>query len=222
MNDFMDDYEIDLKDLFIEWIQNYKGILTILIVDVVLVVLGFIFKFSKTAIIIAVVLLFLHAFLIVVRYMMDKTIKHSDEVGKYLGIPELVHVVNWKKVKGKIGLWRLSREKKISFEEANQINAVAIQNLATEKGLSKVGVIYFDLHTEAKKLMDAVVADNSNLSIEGIKGVSFDVTGMKEIEKCQGVVILAKARHTTWDELNREISLLKLQKKEILGIILYY
>lgn len=179
----------------------------------------------KYSILGVVLMAFVYAFFILLRYVLGNKIRYTDDLQELYEVPQLGQIprVRVKKPFGFVDEWvyalRDRAKRRFSREEATNLAAMAVKMAVKKNGLNSVSLIGCDIK---KRTLDTCNQIKGILAKEGIEvdilnNVLYDAETMESVCDAQGVVLVETAGSTLYDEIVKELSLAKRQNVAVLG-----
>ena len=141
------------------------------------------------------------------KYLLDPSIKTIDEV-KQMGIPVIGCIENNKK-NGNL-LDKMEQKRNGKFDTVDYISS-AVEMLSKEN-------ILLSVDTEMRTwIFEELVQKNKNICLA--KEIQSDVNALIYAKKADGVVLTVTLRKTQIKKLQRELEVCRMQRINVLGII---
>lgn len=173
---------------------------------------------------------FLYAFVIFAKYILNKKLRDIDSLQELYGIPQLGTVLSAApKVRtkgGKIDQWilqlRYQNKRRITVEESIHLAAVAVKLAAKKQELDQVCLVGCNVAGAAQETCESIRAVLAKEQIEAVmlNNVLYDAETMEKLEHAQGVVLVETAGLTLYEEIKEELNLLSRQNICVLGGII--
>lgn len=172
---------------------------------------------------------FLYVCLIFVTYIFNNKLRANDDLTVLYDVPQF-GVVNSKKSKKKflgfVDKWLLSlrdrNKREFTAEESKEIAAVAIKVAAKKSDSNEVYLIGCDLKKQANDLCTGIqdILKEDNIKIEILDNVLYNAEEMDKLTDVQCAVLVETVGSTMYDEVTKELELLKRNNINVLGGIL--
>lgn len=185
---------------------------------------------SKKYVLIGMILFaFMYAGYVFVKYIFNGRIRVADDVASLYGVPSLGVIPVEKEsrkpfafVDGWILRLRNWNKRRFTLEEATGLAAVAVKMAAKKEGLKEICCIGCNLKTNAAKAADTIqsVLKDADISMKVLNNALYDQEAMEQLLAAKGVFLMERAGETLYDEVSRELELLRRQEIKVLGIIL--
>lgn len=182
---------------------------------------------GKTKLLISVLVAFiLHVLLFALIYIFDKKVKYTDNPAAMLNTFEFSRVIDWNAINSKdpivraITRARLKGERKIEYDEALQVDANSIIDIATKNNLSELLIISQNLTSEGEDLKK-LLEEDSNIKVSVVDSVTHSATGAKTASATGGCVILGKVDKTILYDIFEEGAAVRSREIDLLGVIVY-
>lgn len=93
---------------------------------------------------------------------------------------------------------------------------------AKKEGLKEICCIGCNLKMNAAKAADTIqgVLKDADISMKVLNNALYDQEAMEQLLAAKGVFLMERAGETLYDEVSRELELLRRQEIKVLGIIL--
>ncbi|MBQ3037072.1 MAG: hypothetical protein IJD31_09115 [Lachnospiraceae bacterium] len=172
---------------------------------------------------------FLYVFFIFVTYIFNNKLRANDDLAVLYDIPQLGAVNSEKSKKkflGFIDKWLLSlrdrNKREFTAEESKEIAAVAIKVAAKKSDSNEVYLIGCDLKKQASDLCTGIqdILKEDNIKIEILDNVLYNAEEMDRLTDVQCAVLVETVGSTMYDEVTKELELLKRNNINVLGGIL--
>lgn len=168
---------------------------------------------------------FIYAFILFCGYVLNNKIKYMDDLQELYDLPQLGQVPgkNAKKALGFIDDWIYTlhnRDKRrFALEEAKNLAAVAVKIATRKCGLSEVWLIGCDIKEETLSTCEYIkeCLEKEEIKVYVLNNVLYNAESMEKLSDAKGAVLIEKAGSTLYDEIVRELDLLKRQHIEVLG-----
>ena len=172
---------------------------------------------------------FVYAFLIFVRYVLNTKIRATDELQQIYGIDQLGMIPANKDEKKffafidrRILALRNRNKRRFSQEEALTLTSVAVQ-MAAER--NHIQTIYFcgcDLKEETEYVYQNMKESLEKACVQTVlvNNVLYDAAAMKSLEAAEAVVLVEKAGSTLYTEITQELEIFKREEIRVLGGVL--
>lgn len=162
-------------------------------------------------------------------YIMNTKLRATDNFQECYAIPQLGLIPGAKKEKKyfkAVDRWILSlrdrNKRKFAKEEALELSSVAVKMSAERNALNAMYLVGCNLKEGALSVCEAIQKklNCEELQIHILNNILYDAQAMSDLEKARGVVLVEKAESTLYDEVIKELELLKRQKIKVLGGIM--
>lgn len=184
---------------------------------------------SKKYILMGMVLFaFMYVFYVFIKYILNVRVRVTDNVADIYGVPELGVIPaagDSKKIFAFVDNWILKlrdwNKRRFTMEEATGLAAVAVKMAARKDGLEEVCCVGCNLKANAVDVADAIqkVLKDVDISMKVLNNVLYDQEAMEQMLSAKGAFLLERAGETFYDEIDREIELLRRQEIKVLGVI---
>lgn len=175
-----------------------------------------------------ILFVFMYAFYIFLKYILNTRVRATDDLAAIYEVPQLGMIPvaeGRKKIFAFVDDWILKlrnwNKRKFTPEEATGLAAVAVKMAAQKDSLDEIGCIGCNLRTNEDSMADAIqkILRDSNISMKVLNNVLYDQEAMEQMSSVKGAFLLERVGETLYDEINREIELLRRQEIKVLGII---
>ncbi|MCM1540506.1 MAG: hypothetical protein NC121_04525 [Blautia sp.] len=171
---------------------------------------------------------FMYVFYSFIRYILNNKLRGTDDITSIYGIPELGMIPaeqKGKKILAFVDKWLLKlrdrNKRRFAMEEAIALAAAAVKISAKKENLTEICCIGCDLKTNATKTVETIhnLLKDAGISVKVLNNVLYDQEKLEQLLCVKGAFLLERAGKTLYDEVRREIELLRNQEIKVLGII---
>jgi len=172
---------------------------------------------------------FLYVFFIFVTYILNNKLRANDDLTVLYDVPQLGAVTTKetnKKFLGFVDKWILSlrnrNKRTFTVEESKEIAAVAVKVAAKKSDSNEVYLIGCNLKKQANDLCTGIqdILKEDNIKIEILDNVLYNAEEMDKLTNVQCAVLVETVGFTMYDEVTKELELLKRNNINVLGGIL--
>lgn len=167
-----------------------------------------------------------YVFVIFLMYIFNNKLRATDNLQDIYSIPQLGTIPGDEKKKKFLGIideWilklRYRDKRRFAPQEAANLAAVAAKMAVKKQGVSNVCLMGCNLAGEALKacelIKERLTAEGATVQI--LSNVLYDAEVMEELADAQGAVLVETAGSTLYDEIAKELELLKRQNITVLG-----
>lgn len=186
-------------------------------------------RFSSKQVVLGMILFaVIYVSYLFLKYIMNRKLQISDDIIEIYGIPQLGCIreeANVKKLFGFVDRFivqiRDGNQRKFSREEALGLACVALKMVAKRESLDVVGCIGCNIQTDARMVAEFIqnTLCEEGVNIAVLNNVIYDQGAMEQLQKVKGAFLLEKAGDTFYEEIEKELELLKRQDIKILGVV---
>lgn len=171
---------------------------------------------------------FLYIFYVFVIYILNNKLRAEDNVSRIYGIPQLGQIPQAyakKKVFSFVDDWILRirdrGKRKFSGEEATGLAAVAVKIAAKREELDTVYCIGCSMKEKAVEVSDKIqgILKEENIDMPVLNNILYNQEAMEQLQSAKGAFLLEKAGETLYDEIAKELELLRRQGIKVLGVV---
>lgn len=171
---------------------------------------------------------FIYVFYLFLKYILSSRLRAADEVQVLYGTAQLGKIprdTGKKKVFAVVDdlIVKLrDRNKRVfSYEEAVGLAAVAVRMSARKNDLNKVFCIGCNMQEPRLQVAQAIQADlqEADLEMTVLNNVLYNQEALEQLQDAKGAFLLEQAGETLYDEIARELELLRRQEIAVLGIV---
>lgn len=172
---------------------------------------------------------FVYVFYVFMAYIFNNKLRANDDIAELYEIPQLGIISKTNKKKkflGFIDAWIIAlrdrNKRKFTEEEAKEIVAVAIK-MAVKKSDSKdVCLIGCDVKKQIEDICGSikVLLEKEGIKVSVLDNVLYNAEEMEKLSDAGNAVIIEKTGATMYDEVAKELELLKRYNINILGGVL--
>ena len=184
-------------------------------------------KSKKKAVLIILLAIILHFFVIGLKYVFDKKIKHSDELSQLFGIPEFTRVIDWERIDSSRGLdkivnkFRFASVRRNDVKETIKINVSTTLDILKKKRYSSVALVGSGIDVERLDFISQIVELDNKIVVKSLDSVTHSVNGAESIEGVESAILVARVGLTKYSEFMEELLSLKSRGVDIIGIAVF-
>lgn len=167
-----------------------------------------------------------YVFVIFLMYIFNNKLRATDNLQDIYSIPQLGTIPGDEKKKKFLGIidewilkFRYRDKRRFAPQEAANLAAVAAKMAVKKQGVSNVCLMGCNLAGEALKacelIKERLTAEGATVQI--LSNVLYDAEVMEELADAQGAVLVETAGSTLYDEIAKELELVKRQNITVLG-----
>lgn len=185
---------------------------------------------SKKNVLLGMVLFaFLYVLYIYVKYILNVRVRVTDNLAAIYEVPELGVISvksDSKKLFAFVDNWiyklRDWNKRKFTTEEAIGLASVAVKMAAKKADLDEVCCLGCNLKDNAMTVVEVIqnILKDADISMKVLNNVLYDQETLEQLLSARGAFLLERAGETLYDEISREIELLRRQEIIVLGIII--
>lgn len=171
---------------------------------------------------------FIYVFFVFLKYILSVRVRATDDVAAIYGVPELGVIPverESKKIFAFLDDWFLKlrcwNKRRFAVDEAIGLAAVAVKMAVKKEDLNEICCMGCNLKANAVKTANAIqnILKDTGISMKILNNVLYDQEAMEQLLSVKGAFLLERAEETLYDEINREIELLRRQGIKVLGIV---
>lgn len=170
---------------------------------------------------------FVYAFFLFVKYIMDARLRYTDDVQELYEIPALgrIPVDRKKKPFDFVDRWiyalRDRNRRGFSKKEAILLSAAGAKIAARKKGVGTVCCLGCGLRDNSLGVCEQIKAqlEEDGLKVSILNNVLYDAEALEQLSSVGSVVLVETAGVTLYEEVLKELELLKRQEIEVLGCV---
>lgn len=168
---------------------------------------------------------FIYVVMLGVKYIMNNKLRSTDSFNELYGIPQLgtVCVLSPKRFLGVVDQWilklRYHNQRRFTPEESVGLAAVAVKMAALKKGAGTVCCLGCELKGNTLDICGRMKEQLKAAGIEVniLSNVLYDAEAMERLSGVGSVVLVETAGVTLYDEIVKELELLRRQEIAVLG-----
>lgn len=173
-------------------------------------------------------LAFVYVFYVFVIYIINNKLRAEDDISRLYRVPQLGKIPQTcakKKVFSFVDNWILRirdrGKRKFSEEEAKGLAAVAVKISAKREALDTVYCIGCNIKDKASEVSDKIqnVLKEESIDMAVLNNVLYNQEAMEQLQGAKGAFLLEKAGETLYDEIAKELELLRRQGIKVLGVV---
>lgn len=174
----------------------------------------------------AVMFAFVYAGVLALLYIFNSRLRATDELQTLYRIPQIGVVI---KDSGKnfiVDRWindlRHYGKRKFSAEQSMELAFAAVKIAAVKNGMNNICLMGCNLAAGAGNVCESLKAalEKEGIAVTVLDNVLYNAETMEKIDQVTGVVLVEKAGSTLYNEITRELELLKRQEIAVLGGII--
>lgn len=170
---------------------------------------------------------FIYVFVLFVKYIMDAKLRYTDDVQELYEIPVLgrIPVERKKKPLDFVDRWiyalRDRNRRSFSRKEAVLLSAAGAKIAARKKGVGTVCCLGCGLRENSLEVCEQIKAQlaEEGLNVSILNNVLYDAEAMEQLSSVGSAVLVETAGVTLYDEILKELELLRRQEIEVLGCV---
>lgn len=167
----------------------------------------------------------IYIFALFVKYIMNSRLLSVDSLCELYGIPQLgtVSALSQKRFLGVVDQWilklRYHNQRRFTPEESVGLAAVAVKMAALKKGAKEVCLLGCELKGNTLEICGQIKGqlEAAGLKVNTLSNVLYDAEAMEQLEGVGSVVLVETAGVTLYDEILKELELLRRQEITVLG-----
>lgn len=171
----------------------------------------------------AVLFAFIYVLILCISYIFNTKIRVSDELQKLYGIPQMGVIINESRKKNFLDRWvdslRHYGKRKFTSEQSMELAFVAVKIAVIKEGLKNICLIGCNMSAGADRVCESLktALEKEQIKVTVLDNVLYDAETMEQLNAMQGAVLVEKAGSTLYNEITRELELLKRQEITMLG-----
>lgn len=174
-------------------------------------------------------LAFVYVFYVFMQFVMNSRLRASDDVKKLYGISRLALIssrTDSKKMFAFVDRWIMklcNRNKRVfTGTEATGLAAVAVKMQAKKEELDSVYCIGCDIKEESMQAAEQIqnMLKKENITVPVLNNILYNQESMEKLQGAKAAFLLEKAGGTLYEEIARELEILRRQGIKILGIVI--
>lgn len=170
---------------------------------------------------------FVYVFVLFVKYIMDAKLRYTDDVRELYEIPVLgrIPVERKKKPLDFVDRWiyalRDRNRRSFSRKEAVLLSVAGAKIAARKKGVGSVCCLGCGLRENSLEVCEQIKAQlaEEGLNVSILNNVLYDAEAMEQLSSVGSAVLVETAGVTLYDEILKELELLRRQEIEVLGCV---
>ncbi len=171
---------------------------------------------------------FLYVFVIFLQYILNTRIRCSDNIALIYDVPLLGHIAKEQNKKRPFSFIdrlilsiRNRNKRNFSTVESIELAAVAVRMSASKMGLDTVYFIGCDMQKGAAEACENIgkILTSNQPELIVLNNVLYDAEAMEKLASAGGVVLVETIGVTLYDEIARELELVRRQGIPVLGCI---
>ena len=170
---------------------------------------------------------FVYVFVLFVKYIMDARLRYTDDVQELYEIPVLgrIPVERKKKPLDFVDHWiyalRDRNRRSFSRKEAVLLSAAGAKIAARKKGVGSVCCLGCGLKENSLNVCEQIKAQlaEEGLNVSVLNNVLYDAEALEQLSSVGSVVLVETAGVTLYEEILKELELLRRQEIEVLGCV---
>lgn len=172
---------------------------------------------------------FLYVFCIFLKYILNNKLRFIDNFNEIYDIPQLgsiPQIVAQKKFLGFVDGWILklrdSNKRVFSVEEATGLAAVAVKMAAQKENMNEVFCIGCNVAERTRKVAEQLedMLKEGDITLNILNNVLYDQEVLEQLSSAKCVFLLETAGGTFYEEIVKELELLRRQEIKVLGGII--
>lgn len=176
-----------------------------------------------------VIFAFLYVFFVFVAYILNNKLRASDSMTELYDITQLgvISTVSGKKkflgfVDALIIRLRDRNKRKFTKEESEEIVAVAIKMAVRKSETNEVSLVGCEVKKQTEDICNNIKAllEKEGIKITILDNVLYNAEEMEKLSDISQVVLIEKTGSTMYDEVEKELHLMKRYSIDVLGTIL--
>lgn len=170
-----------------------------------------------------VIFAFVYAMILCMMYIFNGKLRTSDELQNLYQIPQMGLIVKDSKKKLLPDQWvdsiRNHGKRKFTQEQSMELAIAAVKIACVKNGLDYVCLMGCNLKEGADNVCENFrqALQKEQITVTVLDNVLYDAEAMEKLEQEKGVVLVEKAGSTLYNEVTKEIELLKRQDIAVLG-----
>lgn len=171
----------------------------------------------------AVLFAFAYAGVLALIYIFNSRLRATDELQNLYHIPQMGVVVKDSGKKFIVDRWiddlRHYGKRKFSAEQSMELAFAAVKIAAAKNGMNNICLMGCNLAAGAGNVCESLKAtlEKEAIAVTVLDNVLYNAETMEKIDQVTGVVLVEKAGSTLYNEITRELELLKRQEIAVLG-----
>ena len=171
----------------------------------------------------AVLFAFVYAVILCMGYIFNSRIRVNDELQDLYGISQIGLVVKDSKKKLFLDKWisnlRHYGKREFTAEQSMELAFAALKIAAVKNGLNNVCLLGCNLSAGADKVCEGLkdALEKEGFTVTILNNVLYDAEAMEKLGTVKGAVLVEKAGSTLYNEITRELELLRRQEIVVLG-----
>lgn len=171
---------------------------------------------------------FIYVFVLLVLYVMDKRLRTSDNLLELYGIPQLGTIPKHEETMRRYNFidrfvlsLRNRNKRQFTYDEAVELAAVSVKILAEREGIKEVTLVGCNLKDDSLEVCEQIKRrlEKDNVVTMILNNVLYDAQSMCELENACGVVLVETTGSTLYDEIAKEVELMRRQAIKIMGTV---
>ncbi len=176
-----------------------------------------------------ILLAFVYVFYVFMQFVINSRLRASDDMKKMYGISQLALISSCtesKKIFSFVDHWIMklcNRNKRIfSEKEATGLAAVAVKMQAKRDELDSVYCIGCDIKGKSMQVAEQIqkMLEKENISMPVLNNILYNQESMEKLQGAKGAFLLEKAGETLYEEISRELEILRRQGIKVLGAVI--
>lgn len=167
----------------------------------------------------------IYFFALFVKYIMNSRLRSADSLCELYGIPQLgtVSALSQKRFLGVVDQWilklRYHNQRRFTPEESVGLAAVAVKMAALKRGDKAVCLLGCELKGNTLEICGQIKGqlEAAGLKVNTLSNVLYDAEAMEQLGGVGSVVLVETAGVTLYDEILKELELLRRQEITVLG-----
>lgn len=170
----------------------------------------------------------IYVFVLFIKYVMNNRLRSKDSLCELYGIPQLgtVPAPSQKRFLGVVDQWilklRYHDQRRFTPEESVGLAAVAVKMAAWKQGVKEVCLLGCELKGNTLEICGQIKGqlEAAGLEVNTLNNVLYDAEAMERLGSAGSVVLVETAGVTLYDEILKELELLRRQEITVLGGIM--
>ena len=174
----------------------------------------------------AILFAFGYVVVLAFAYIFDSKLRASDELQNLYHIPQIGVIVKDSEKEFIVDKWidvlRHYGKRKFSVEQSMELAFAAVKIAAVKNGLDSICLMGCNLSAGAGNVCEnlKVALEKEGITVTILDNVLYNAEMMEKVDAVSGVVLVEKAGSTLYNEIAKELELLKRQEITVLGGII--
>lgn len=169
---------------------------------------------------------FAYAAVLALLYIFNSRLRATDELQNLYRIPQIGVVVKDSSKNFIVDRWindlRHYGKRKFSAEQSMELAFAAVKIAAVKNGMNNICLMGCNLAAGAGNVCESLKAalEKEGIAVTVLDNVLYNAETMEKIDQVTSVILVEKAGSTLYNEITRELELLKRQEIAVLGGII--